>query len=152
MATPVDESRLEEKHNLLRLSVLSSHAISNRTTAVVKHLAAASSDDDKIAICALRAKAHVANKLVSIIEIAKRELTSSGIDIYQYNNLASEIAPLKERDDTSRALDTTGDGDDDAFQTMEKPNKIRATPVLTIYLAKTSIRELKDILRYVEVG
>lgn len=149
------DDTLDNKYNVLRLGVLSSHQVSSRTAAVIKHLSENESDNDKKpAICCLHAQARVANKLITIVEIAKRELASFKIGLHQYNVLSSEVITLKkqptvrsekeENGGDGDGADQSEDGEPDAFQTMEEKEKIRAVPVLTIYLSSAAVKELKQ--------
>lgn len=148
---------LAERYNVLSINVISSNAIANRTSQVTRHLST-SSDDSKSCIVTLRAKASVANKLISITEIAKRDLVQSGKKVYQYSSLGSEIVELKPAKKSSIKTgpldpDTPGaDGvldEEEAFQTMEEAPKIRNMPVLTVHLSSVPIKELREAHGYV---
>ena len=150
------ESRLA-KYELLQLNVLSSTQISSRTASIIAHLTAERGVGDKPVVVSLSAKAKVASKLVSIVEIAKRELASKGVKCYQYNALASEMVDVprepKKRADAGRKAGEEGEDDsDDAFETMGAPAgdlKKRNVPVMTIYLFKSPVRELRAEYGYV---
>lgn len=146
---------LDTKYNILRLNVISSNSIQSRTVSLVEHLRQESASQ-KTAIASLRAKASVANKLISAIEIAKRDLSQNNEKVYQYNALTSEMANVKSA--KSRVAeggrsgnDDGGDGDaaaaqeeDEAFEPLEQKDETEEVPVLTIYLSLVSIKELRD--------
>lgn len=149
-----DNASLRATHSLLPLNVSSAHQISNRTSAIISRLnpGEQSSDDQKTVIVMLTAKAKAAGKLISIVEIAKRELTSAGIRCYQYTALGSELVEI-ERHSKSTKKGAAGEGEsDDAFETMgglqESATKKRSMPVLTIYLSRASVKELKVAFGY----
>lgn len=145
-----NNASLQTTHNLVELSVSSHHEISNRTSAVIsrlQNLAEQSPDDQKTVVVKLTAKAKAAGKLISIVEIAKRQLASDGIKCFQYTALDSEILEVK-RHPKNHKQDIVGeDESDDAFETMgevkQSATKKRSMPVLTIYLSRASVKELK---------
>lgn len=145
-----DDASLRTAHSLVHLNVSSAHQISNRTSAIISRLnpSEQSSEDQKTVVVALTAKSKAAGKLISIIEIAKRELASAGIKCYQYTALSSELTDI-ERHSKKVIKDATDDGEsDDAFETMgdvkQSATKKRSMPILTIYLSRTSVKELKN--------
>lgn len=140
--TPFSDTSLTLTHNLVKISVLSSSKIEARTATVISRLNAKA--EGKPVLLALTAKARTASKLISIVEIAKRELN---IPYYQYTVLTSETIeiPHESAQKTSCEPDE-GDGEDaTAFQTMGAPmtaRKIRSVPVLTIYLSRHEAKVL----------
>ena len=154
----LDEGSLQGKYDLVKLSVLTSTQISSRTSAVVAKFSPsgdgiensdpatthAGNNNGKPVIVALTAKANATNKLTSIVEIAKRDLVSKKIKCFQYNALSSEMVEI-ERKSKKRGDDESDS--DDAFETMGavplSEKKKRSMPVMTVYLATTSVRELK---------
>ncbi len=151
--TAVDESALAQKYNLITLSVNSSTQISNRAVAVIEKLQA-TSNNAKPDLFILKSKARTANKLITIIEIAKRELAKAGHKCFQYNALSSEMIEIER--DPKRAANGAKDGapdaneseSDDAFETMgaepEAGTKKRLVPVMITYLCAASVKELKS--------
>lgn len=152
-----DAFNLESKYNVISLNVISSSQISNRTTLVIKHLTTELAESSKPVLCRLHAKSDVASKLISITEIAKRELHAKNIKVYQYSGLSSEITTWKPKanikdmfkDPTMVEADAAEEREEDTFQTMPQKEKIRSVPVLTVYLATKSIKDLKAALGYV---
>ena len=102
----------------------------------------------------MKAKADVSSKLISVVEIAKRDLHAKNIKVYQYSDLDSEITKRKSKTITENIESTMIEHgaaeqcEDDAFQTMPGKEKIRAVPVLTVYLAVKSIKDLKAAFGY----
>lgn len=140
----VDEDALATKYNVTKLSVASGTQVSSRVSAIVAKLGSSSQTDSKPTILCLTAKAKAANKLISVVEIGKRELATKGIKCFQYNVLSSQMIEI------DRQPSKAGDGDEDeaAFETMDGATTVgtkkkRNVPVLTIYLASRSIEELK---------
>jgi hypothetical protein len=100
----------------------------------------------------LVAQSRWANKLISIVEIAKRDLEAKGVKVFQYNALSSEIVEIerKPRPKGVGAAPAAEEGDaseDEAFQTMgageEGGLKKRAVPVMTTYLTTQPVKALR---------
>lgn len=114
----------------------------------------------------LTAQAKTANKLISIVEIVKREARKANPrhKVFQYTELTSKMIeiprnpPARDKAKTAvgdkASLDQDDGGEvpneeDEAFETMPEPQshgstmKLRRIPVLTAYLAAASVRELK---------
>jgi hypothetical protein len=137
---------LSAKYEVLQLSVISSSSISNRTTSLITHINSTSADS-KPAVVALHAKAPVANKLISIVEIAKRELKDNNQKVYQYNALNSELVQSTPVAKPATDQDAMSD-DESAFEKTEPQTTVRNVPTMTTYLSLTSVRELKQAYRY----
>jgi hypothetical protein len=137
---------LSVKYTVLQLSVISSSSISNRTTSLITHIKSTLADS-KPAIVALHAKAPVVNKLISIVEIAKRDLRADNQKIYQYNALSSEL--VQSTPATNHATDQDAMSDDEpAFEKTEQKTTVRNVPTMTTYLSLTSVKELKQAYGY----
>ena len=137
---------LSSKYTILQLSVISSSSISNRTTSLISHIQSTPADN-KPAVVALHAKAPVVNKLISIVEIAKRELKGNNQKVYQYNALGSEV--VQSTPATKSATDQDAMSDDEpAFEQTEQKTTTRNVPTMTTYLSLTSIKELKQAYGY----
>ena len=147
------EEALAERYNLIKLSVISSTAISTRTTAVIEKLQG-TNGDGKPNLIILTSKARTASKLVSIVEIAKRELAKTGKKCIQYNALSSQMTEIERNDNHgangSKAVEDDQDASEseDAFETMgaqpKTGKKTRLVPIMTIYLCASSVKELKN--------
>lgn len=141
------------KWEVKKLNVLSSTQISSRTSAVLTQLTSERGASEKPIVVSLEARAKVASKLVSIVEIAKRDLVAKGLRCYQYTGLTSELIEIprevkKTSKDTMQqgAAELDEDESDDAFETMGAQGgatKHRSVPVMTVYLSTTPVKELK---------
>lgn len=151
----LDEKVLVEHHSITRLSVQSNTQISSRATAVISKLSnqQESETTTKPALVVLSAQSRWASKLISIVEIAKRDLESKGVKVFQYNALSSELIefdrkPKTKTSEPERAAVEEAASDDDAFQTMgaheEGGKKKRAVPIMTVYLATGPVKALKS--------
>lgn len=146
-----------DKFQAINLNVVSSSQVSSRTSLVIKHLTTPSKD--KPLLCSLQANANVANKLISIVEIAKRELAKSNIKVYQYSALTSKTTTFSDQRANKSSKPVTSsrpeasaddeDDGDDAFEAIETKDKIRVVPVFSVYLTTTPIKELKRSLGFV---
>ncbi|KAK0365322.1 hypothetical protein LTR91_014349 [Friedmanniomyces endolithicus] len=152
---PLDEEALAQKYQVMKHRIISSTQIATRTTTIVSRLTQPATDGEKPAIVCLTAEARVASKLISVVEIAKRDLVSKGVKCFQYNALSSRVGEVpRERKEKGGGSEANQPGDDDGadgegdgdFQTMPDPmgvTKKRNTPVMTIYLSSVAVRELR---------
>lgn len=140
-----DDSSLAQRYTLTKLNVNGSTQISKATTTIISKIGSQRSDE-KPNIVVLTAKARYANKLISIVEIAKRESAASSAKCFQYNALSSVMTEVARNSEKSEQEGE--DESDDAFETMGAPNlastKKRAVPIMKTYLCAASIRELKS--------
>jgi hypothetical protein len=183
-----NDTALSKTYTVTRLSIQSNTQISAKATTIISNLSANATQQDqdqdptKPPLIILRAQSRWASKLISIVEIAKRNLAespppttttngssgSSGIEIFQYSSLSSEIVEIERRKPKQKgglagaplpggAGEGEGEGSDDegAFQTMgassaaadgkdEGDMKKRAVPVLTVYLAVKPVKALRS--------
>lgn len=149
---------LREKYEIVKLSVVSATKISSRAPVIVARLSEEQQKDDKHVVIMTTAKSRCANKLISIVEIAKRELATNGTTCYQYNELSSELVDIPRETKKAYGNENGSDGNDpaensdDAFQTMSvpvDPTKKRSKPSLTVYLSSVPVKELKAAFGYV---
>ena len=155
----VDEKSLAEHHDIINISCQSNTQISAKATKIISALSASKEDatteatNTKPALAILVAQSRWANKLISIVEIAKRDLEAKGVKVFQYNALSSETIEV-ERKPRPKGLGAApaaaDDGDaseDEAFQTMgageEGGLKKRAVPVMTTYLTTQPVKALR---------
>ncbi|KAI2639003.1 hypothetical protein GGS26DRAFT_370079 [Hypomontagnella submonticulosa] len=149
---------VESKYETQVHSVISSSKIQKKVTAVLQHLTLPTPNKSNVAI--LRAKAADTGKLVSIAEIAKRELekrTDDGRIWFQYIALGEELKE-RPRDEGNTIIEETkldggsdGDHDDDDFEIMKTPferaiegqPRLRGVPIISLFLSRVSIEELK---------
>ncbi|KAK3048250.1 hypothetical protein LTR09_010411 [Extremus antarcticus] len=145
----LSETQLSQKYELVKFSVHSSTQISSRTTAVTTQLGTVPAEGSKPVIVALTARSKAANKLISIVEIAKRDLSSKGITVYQYNALSSEMTEIPRgggKADGGNAEVCGKSEDEGAFEAMGPEagaTKKRLMPVMTTYLTNVAVKELK---------
>lgn len=150
---------LEKQYNLHSLSVLSSSKIRTRVTQTLAILSPPlAAQDSKDNLVLLHARPNAASKLISIVEILKRELSGSTSEQwFQYNVLEKKLAEKT----TSRPNEGSPDEDKNVtnsaeeivFEAMKMPYeksaermpKIKADIILKIYLSRVRIESLKKI-------
>ncbi|KAI1389732.1 uncharacterized protein F4822DRAFT_211409 [Hypoxylon trugodes] len=146
---------VESKYEVKVHSIISSSKIQKKVTSVLQHLT--SSAAEKTSVSILRAKAPNAGKLISIAEIAKRELgkrKEGGNIWYQYIALG-EILKEIPRNEGNTIIEETklgdiGEGEDD-FEVMKTPferavegqPRLRGVPVMSLFLCQVPVEELK---------
>ncbi|KAF2719479.1 hypothetical protein K431DRAFT_251018 [Polychaeton citri CBS 116435] len=172
MSTSLSDSR-----SLKSLSVLSSTQISNRVTSILSHLSplqegetaqppADSNTPPLPPLVILTATQKSASKLISIAEIAKRELTLAGVKWFQYTALTSELVGVErvaararvgqgvgghdEGKSEGEAEEEEEEEEEDAFQSMGAQTvegssgmKKRLVPGLKVFLSTSPVRELR---------
>lgn len=120
----------------------------------------------KSKVIRLHAKAPVASKLITIVEIAKREIKKDGGKWFQYNKVEEIMEEQKPKSqDKGKSKDKqsgetkTDEGEDkqgseedaEEFETMKTPfersiegkPKVRAVPIMITYLSRVRIDTLK---------
>ncbi|KAI2606004.1 uncharacterized protein GGS25DRAFT_499119 [Hypoxylon fragiforme] len=145
---------VESKYDVQIHSVISASKIQKKVTSVLQHLTS-SSADRTTRVSVLRARASDAGKLVSIAEIARRELgkrEGDGRIWFQYIALGEELKEIP-RGDGNTVIEETKLGmmDDDDFEIMKTPferaiegqPRVRGVPIMSLFLCRTSIEELK---------
>ncbi|KAI1850231.1 hypothetical protein JX266_004089 [Neoarthrinium moseri] len=170
---------VEAKYDVQIHSVISSSKIQKKVTSVLRHLTprAKAADDapptatGKPRVSVLRAKAADAGKLISIAEIAKREiaqLEDGQGTWFQYIGLGGEVkeTPKENKRDKTIVQDTVLGGkgtneeeesdedDEDDFEYMKTPfeRAIEGRPqkqrvaIMSLFLARVPVEELK--IRY----
>jgi hypothetical protein len=179
-ALPPELSFLTQSYAVDEMSIKSQAQINHKVTTLLDHLGSFNFLDVKAkpGLIALHAKAPCANKLISVIEIAKREITAQKGKLYQYTRLGSELNVLKEKlkckdslgegetsmkagqtldgksksDGTLVEVEVENDDEEPAFETMQSNllgrQKVRATPTLTVYLSRVPVPELKERFGY----
>ncbi|KAI1093150.1 hypothetical protein F5B19DRAFT_451305 [Rostrohypoxylon terebratum] len=140
---------VQSKYEVQVHSIISSSKIQKKVTAVLRHL---TSSATKTTISVLRAKASDAGKLISIAEIAKRELankTGDGNVWFQYIALGEELKETPRSEGNTIIEETKLDDDD--FEVMKTPferaiesqPRLRGIPIMSLFLCRTSVEELK---------
>lgn len=89
---------LKAKYNFVTMSIVSSSSIQQKVRSLLAHMAKFSCADTKSkpGVVILRAKGDVAAKMISIVEIAKREIEKERGKWRQYSGVHAEITELKE--------------------------------------------------------
>lgn len=191
---------LQHKYALATMAVNSSSKINQKVRILISHMERFSFADLKAkpGLVILHAKADVASKMVSIVEIAKREVEKEKGRWWQYSGVTARLEELKAREKKkndpgkvegrtikqwqedpksggrkgkavaeevmneaeagpkarSEAQSTASaeeEEDDEAFQTMTKlgnvgnESKVRAVPIMSIYMARVPVPELKEL-------
>ena len=197
-ALPAEVQHLQNKYDFTTMSILSSSKIEQKVRNVLLRVSKFDFADVKAkpGIVVLHAKADVAGKMVSIVEIAKQEIQKEKRGWYQYSKLHGEIMQLKEKqpkrsgggktlaewsmeksntkaaaeggqktsdsaEEGQKEKEAVNDEDgemEDAFETMVIPTgernhaedrkKVRAIPIMTIYLARVPVPGLKELYGY----
>ncbi|KAI0095515.1 hypothetical protein F4814DRAFT_185456 [Daldinia grandis] len=144
---------LESKYDIHVHSIISSSKIQKKVVSILRHLARPATSKTNVIV--LRAKAPDTGKLVSIAEIAKRELEKQADNAriwFQYIALGEEIKEIPRRDGNTIIEETKlGDTGDDDFETMKTPfereiegqPRWRGIPVMSLFLSPVPIEELK---------
>ncbi|CAD6505154.1 BgTH12-00649 [Blumeria graminis f. sp. triticale] len=161
-SAPLGPLSLDKNYELHNFSVLSSSKICTRVTQILAILSsplAAQGSKNKVVL--LHAKPNAAGKLISIVEILKREISGSTSDQwFQYNELDKALTedttsrPKKSIPDVEK--DTTNNSENKEgihFEVMKTPYersiesipKIRTDLTLRIYLSRVRIESLKKI-------
>lgn len=157
----VNDSSLASSYTLIKLSVHNSTQIASRTTAVISALLgdgttpATTTDETntKPSLVILTARSKAANKLISIVEIIKRDLAGKGVAVYQYNVLGSEMMEVPRGGEAKKGVESDADGvgEEAGFEMMGEKGDVkkRAVPIMTTYLSRGSVKELKVVYGYV---
>ncbi|KAK5110735.1 hypothetical protein LTR62_005612 [Meristemomyces frigidus] len=145
----------EQAPNLSTHRILSSTKISPLVTKILSTLTQQTHDqgNEKPALLRLTAHPKASAKLITIVEISKRQLALTGTSCYQYTALSSQLIDIpRQKPSTNNTAGSTRaepdsdpeDPDDVAFEIMPPPGgqtKKRSVPVLSIYLSARPVRE-----------
>lgn len=121
-------------------------------------------------VMALRAEGAAAGKMISVAEIAKREMGKKGIEWFQYTKVGQIMTEVEkkqrkkkiedgsdkeggEKEEAAEEEKNDEEDEEDAFETMKTPferaiegkKKVRAVAHMTIYLTHVRIGELKKV-------
>lgn len=143
------------------VSVLSQ--LTNEASAAVDHTDAPKRAE-RATIVALSARSKAATKLVSVVEVVKRELDGRGLGWWQYSGVHGVLDEMGGKDGSGadsaglrgkkRTRESEGesegeeDGEEEVFEKMRVPGeeerqKVRQIPVITIYMSRTPVPELR---------
>lgn len=141
-----DEPAMPEGIAQASATIHNSTQIGKKVTAIVGHMSNASAEYGRV--FSLKAHAPVANKLVSILEVAKRELTRLKIQSYQYTALTSEMVVIK----SATHVPEEDDGDDEpAFEPLVSADKKRSIPIMTVHLSTIPLKGFRHAYGYVSL-
>jgi len=163
--TPLDG--LSDSHKLTTMSIITSSSIEKKVTKILETLASFSfaASVARPNVILIYSKGPSASKMVTVIEIAKREIAQAGGKWYQYNGVEGSKVVQKGKalgahnNDGEDAMEVDGDGTaegdleleegttDFTFETMKTPferaiegrPKVRVVPLMTIYLSRVRI-------------
>jgi hypothetical protein len=156
---------VESSHDVQTHSISSGSKIQRKVTAVLQHLPPSTNPASTATakICVLRARAPDAAKMISIAEIAKRELEKEeGTRWFQYVTLGEEIQERPRGSGESGCAETVlggeaktphdEDDDGDDYEVMEKPSDralhgrplVRGVPIMSLFLSRVSVAELRN--------
>lgn len=166
-ALPGSASSLEKTHDITAVNIISSSKIEAKVARILEILATFSFKAPiKPSLVLLTAKASVANKMISVAEIAKREIAQSGGKWFQYSVIEPTMvvqdrvpdsvkgtfwAARKGDDAMDVEEDEGGDEEEPAFEVMKTPfereiegrAKVRALPTMSLYLSRVRVESLK---------
>ena len=195
LTLPGEVRHLATKYDFTRMHIISSSKMEQKIRNILERISRFTSADAgaKPGVAIVYADAAVANKLISTVELVKREVEKEKGNWHQYSKLDSQSVECKPKDrarassgrkpkqpatkatgslfkdsasdsvqqgaldslEPREAIDVSlEDEAEDAFETMDLPrpteavreqSKLRTFPVMTIYIAKVQIPELKDI-------
>ena len=186
---PPELAHLEKKYEFATMSIISSVKMEQKVRSLLSHLARFSYADIhcKPGVVALHAKANVAGKMISIVEIAKREIQQAKGHWWQYSRCHGDLMEWRRKEAKAKnesaatggnvirighaeelrsikeeSMDLDGaDEEEVAFQEtspkqigaqVEARKKVRAVPVMTIYMSRVPIPEFKAIYGYDELN
>ncbi|KFY48832.1 hypothetical protein V495_00995 [Pseudogymnoascus sp. VKM F-4514 (FW-929)] len=155
------ESLTPTTHTLHTTQIISSTKMQTKISTLLSQLRsfsfAAPAASQKPVIVIAWAKAKAAGKLISVVEVVKREIAGEGGVWFQYNGLGEGISGVpRDKEDGGEE----GDGEEDVemedveeegFEKMktrieraiEGTEKVRSVPVMTVYLSRVRIEALR---------
>ena len=104
---PPELAQLESKYEFATMSIISSVKIEQKVRSLLAHMDRFNHVDVhcKSGVVALHAKANVAQKMISIVEIAKRGIENTGGHWWQYSRCHSDLRELVEKEVVARKRD-----------------------------------------------
>ena len=158
----VKELGILNSYDVRMMSIISSTKIRNKVQQATQILTSALAKEapSKPIVVVLTAKQGTASKLITIVEIIKRNLDNAKTSWYQYSRVDPKMIEIKRKPSSASKHVDAFEGDDEggvAFETMlsaverklmEKA-KFRAVPVMTIFLSCSSVKKLSDAHGYV---
>lgn len=164
VTSPAIDDAWRNAFTIENMNIISASSIQKKVTRAVDAIVGRTAP--KQVVVELRAKAPVTSKMISVVEIAKRQIALKGEKWYQYSKVEQVLLErkaegknlqdskkTKEKEDGPIEQDNKDEEDEEeeAFETMKTPFeranegaiKVRAMPVMTIYLTHARIDELK---------
>lgn len=161
---PENLAHLTKKYLFATMTIKSHSKINNKVRGMIRHMSRFDFMDPNIkpGVIALDARASDANKLITVVEIVKKDIFENNRSgkWYQYNRVASKLIQIPR---TSSKNDVAARGcarlqnDEDAMDLgglrivdtatnhrVDTTMKSRAIPMLTIYLSQVPLPELKQ--------
>jgi hypothetical protein len=173
-AIPNPPHPLASSYDITSMSINSSTKMGKKVTQVLQILSDYPAiPPRKPKVVQLHSKASAASKMITIAEIAKREIVTGGGKWFQYNTVEEVMVEQKEtqkkgqdkdkrrntqkkvvdeEDEDANEDERVGDvSEEDAFETMKTPfersiegkPKVRGIPVMTLYLSRIKIDSLR---------
>jgi hypothetical protein len=169
--TPPLPAELLNAYDITTVNIVSSSSINKKATRALEVLGTYPVDKsrgEKEKVVVLQAKAKVASKMVSVVEICKREVGKEGGKWFQYNAVGEVRGKFEGKEGGGKGVEKGVGGDSEAaeeavesedkdkdeeesFETMKTPfertiegkPKVRAVPVMTVYLSRVRIDSLR---------
>lgn len=159
---------LNGKYSIATSSVISSSKINKKVTQVLSHLGHVDlfNPSSIPGVMMVHARAHDANKMVTVIEIAKRQMNKAGQPWYQYNRVYEVAdgrgarAKRSSREADQTVIENTvlegqeaDDDEDDAFEPVEtaferavreRPAEESKATYMSIFLSRVPMPELQS--------
>ncbi|KAL1875353.1 hypothetical protein Daus18300_003092 [Diaporthe australafricana] len=160
---------LKGKYSIATSSVISSSKINKKVTQVLSHLGHVDlfNPSSIPGVMMVQARAHDANKMVTVMEIAKRQMNKAGQPWYQYNRVYEVADGRGARANRSGRVpdqtvventvlegqDADEDEEDDAFEPVEtaferaireKPAEESKATYMSIFLSRVPMPELQS--------
>lgn len=153
--TPPLLAELSNAYDITTMNIISSSSINKKATRALEVLGTYPVDKsrgEKEKIMVLQAKAKVASKMVSVVEICKRDIGKEGGKWFQYSAVGEVRVEIIGEDGGGKGEKAVeSEDEDESFETMKTPferaiegkPKVRAVPVITVYLSRVRIDSLR---------
>ena len=163
---PAVDDAWKQAFGVEEMSIITSSSIQKKVTRAVDAITGRAPEKNAVVV-ELRAKGPATSKMITVVEIAKRQIGQKGGKWFQYNKVEQVLAERKEEGKNAEGIakgkqarkggNRTEQDDEDErsgeedFETMKTPferahegtAKVRAVPIMTIYLTHSRIEELR---------
>lgn len=163
-----------ESYNVATMQIISSSKMSAKVARSLDTLVLGKIDmadvKCKPGLVVMYAKAPVSGKLISVVEVVKREMGQKGRKWYQYSALSETMVVIPRQKPKSAQkkgkvemegkegngcgeMEIDGEEDEESYfetlktkqeRVLEGTDRVRAVPVLTVYLSRVPIEKLKQ--------